>query len=328
MAKTLVLLLAFGVLLSGCSQKGGDGKTDPQLEQSFDEFDLQATATTGVIRGIVVDDAIKPIPGALVALSGESKLETKTDGNGLFGFDDLPAQTYFLSITKAGYRPTQQSVDVVAGVADPPIAKVLLQADPSSIPYFEQTSYTGYIQCGFLLTRFVFDASYCDPQGATGLSANDDSSPWFAVTGEPTYFQSEMTWEAAQEFSKTLVTIQWACNEDDCGNDDYRLCNVWGTSPIICRVDMEGGGGMTDPTTGGQLGGGVGINESKLGSENQGFQTAMFAGCYNQCVPGTAVGAGMAIEQKFTIFTTLFYGYAPPADWSFVADGYVPLPPV
>ena len=38
-----------------------------------------------------------------------------SDENGLFGFDSLPAQTYFLQVSKVGYRPTQQSAEVVAG---------------------------------------------------------------------------------------------------------------------------------------------------------------------------------------------------------------------
>jgi Carboxypeptidase regulatory-like domain len=310
----LAFVAAF--VLSGCS--GGDSPPDEaQLEEQFDELDLQATATTGVIRGLVVDDAIKPVAGAKVVLNGVTQTAT-SDEDGLFGFQDLDAGTYFLQVSKNGYRPTQQSAEVLAGVADPAILKVLLQVDPSTLAYVEVHQYEGYLQCSFKAANQVFDPSWCDPAGATGLSANDDSMPWFPITRQPDYYQSEMSWESTQPAGTGLVTIQWACNEGDCGDDDYRLCNVRGQSPLTCRVNrtaslVEGGGG-------------VGIEEAEFGTENMGYMVQMFANCF-ECVPGTVLGAGVVLEQRFQIYNHLFYGYEPPAEWTFLVDGAPPPPP-
>jgi hypothetical protein len=311
--------LVAALVLAGCSS--GQDAPDAALDEKFDDLGLQATSTTGVIRGIVVDDAIKPVAGATVTLSG-AQAKATTDAEGLFGFDDLPAQTYFLQVEKRGYRPTQQSTEVVAGVADPGIVKVLLQADPSSVPYVVQQAYHGYVQCSFKAANIVFDASSCDPGGLTGLSGNDDSAPWFAVTGRPTYYQSEMTWESTQAAGTGLVTIQLACDEGSCDETDTnRLCNVRGHSPLVCRVDLN-----ASSDGGSEGGGGHGIDESGLGTTLGGYTVAMFANCF-ECVPGTAVGLGVVLEQKFEVYNHLFYGYAPPADWSFLADGAPPAPP-
>ena len=303
------------LVLAGCSQAPAPDDAD------FEGLGLEATATTGVIRGLVVDEAIKPVVGATVTLTGTPQTAT-TDANGLFGFEGLEARTHFLEVTKPGFRATQQSAEVVAGVAEPAITKVLLVADPTSLPYVVVHSYEGYIQCSFKAANVVFDASSCDPQGATGLSQNDDSAPWFAVTGQPLLYQSEMAWQSNQQLGTGLVTIQLACNEDDCSEtDDNRLCNVRGHSPLICRVNatmssdgMEGGGG------------GHGLEEAGLGTDNMGYSVSMFSNCF-ECVPGTVLGVGVVLEQRFQVYNHLFYGYLPPEGWAFLTDGQAPAPP-
>jgi hypothetical protein len=318
--KLWVAAVVAGLLTAGCS--GNAHKSaDPLVQGNFDDLGLQATSTTGVIRGLVVDDAIHPVANATVTIAG-TQTKTTSDANGLFGFDSLEARTYFLQIAKRGYKSAQQSADVAAGVAQPPVVKVLLTADKGTLPYYEQTTHHGFIQCGFLLANFVFDASSCDPKGLTGLSANDDSAPWFAVSGKPTYYQSEMTWEPVQEFSKSLVTIQYACNEGDCGETDTnRLCNVRGPAPLICKVSLN------ESSDGGSSGGGGhGIDESGLGADLMGYSTEMFAGCYQQCVIG-AVGAGVSLQQPYDVYNTVFFGYEPPADWTFLSGTPVPNPP-
>ncbi len=307
-------LLAFAVALAGCN--GGSPSADQGLEEGFTDLGLEATATTGVLRGLVVDPTILPVAGAQVTLVSTGA-STTTGEDGLFGFDELEAGPYFLAVEKVGYAKVQASAEVVAGMASPPVVRILLQPDPSSIPYVVAQSYSGYVQCSFKLANLVFDASSCDPAGATGLSANDDSQPWFPVTGPPLYYQSEMTWESTQPAGTGLVTIQWACNEGDCGDDDYRLCNVRGQSPLTCRVNrtaslVEGGGG-------------VGIEEAELGTSNMGYNVQMFANCF-ECVPGTVLGVGVVLEQRFDVFNHLFYGYEPPAEWTFISDGPPPPP--
>lgn len=309
MRDLLVGLVLVATVLAGCS----DGN-DKDLGPEFEELGLQATATTGIIRGVVVDPAIKPIAGATVVLNGVG--ETTTTEGGLFGFDAVEPGTKFLSVAKVGYKPTQTSTEVVAGEAEPAILKVLLDPDPGSVPFYVQQHYTGFISCSYKAHTTVFRASDCDPTGHLGYRDRDDSHPWFPIEAQPTYYQSEMIWKATQEFSKSLVTIQWACDADNCGDDDFRLCNVRGTSPLVCRVTLTEGGG----------GGGVGIEEAELGTDHMGYEVSMFANCNPQCTVGVS-GVGLALDQPFDVYNTLFHQYAPPADWLFVESNTVPSPP-
>lgn len=117
-----------------------------------------------------MDASIKPIANATVTLTASARTAL-TDANGLFGFDDLEAQTCFLQAEKRGYSRTQQSVDVVAGIAEPAIVKILLTADPSTLAFVVQHTYEGYIQCGFKVAMFVLkaDAAWAPGHVATPL---------------------------------------------------------------------------------------------------------------------------------------------------------------
>src|SRR5687768_679344 len=51
--------------LAGCAGGGGGGSSDPAPDVDFEDLDLKATATTGRIRGVVVDSAIRPVGDAV-----------------------------------------------------------------------------------------------------------------------------------------------------------------------------------------------------------------------------------------------------------------------
>lgn len=49
--------------------------------------------------------------------------------------------------------------------------------------------------------------------------------------------------------------------------------------------------------------------------------------CYDRpALGGCMRGAGVTIQQDFTVYTHVFYGYAPPAGWLFHETGAVPGP--
>ena len=306
--------------LAGCA--GGEGGA-PTTD--FSEVVGAATEDTGIIRGVTLDPSLTPIQGANITLSsnGESAL---SDASGRFGFDGLKPGTYFLTAKRVGYASgIQQSVEVVAGESEPPIVKILLTADPSTVPFVLPSVYRGFISCSFKVANQVAGASTCDPTGALGYRDRDDASPVFDAPREPAYYQSEMTWQSSQQLGNQLVTIQWACPAlDDCGDDDFRLCNVRGVAPLTCRVNGTTGGG----------GGGVGIKDAQLGTNNTFFQTRMFANC-SPCIYDSGVdpaglgfmGVGVVLEQTFEVYNHLFFGYLPPTDWTFLANGKVPPPP-
>ncbi len=302
--------------LAGCA----DDAPALEAEADFSDLDLEADADTGVIRGVVIDETITPVADATVALSDGT--ETTTTPEGLFGFSDLEPGTYFLTITKPGFGQIQQSTEVVAGVATPPIVKVQLVRTPGSEPFVVNHYYEAFMSCSFKATRFVFSASDCDPTGAAGYANSDDSAHTFETDSEqiPEWYQVEIDWEASQPLSSGLVTIQCVGDSPSCGSGEGsdRICNVRGASPLVCGV-----GRVSDEAPPG------GGNNLTAVSEGKGFRgvytVGLFSNCAYSCVPGTVYGAGVALEQSVFIYANVFYNYAPPEGWSFLQDGsYAP----
>lgn len=69
---------------------------------------------TGVIRGVVTDDAGTPIEEAMVGLTGPSRSSLKTEADGRFEFSDLPPAAYSLSARK-GLSTDRRKIALGAG---------------------------------------------------------------------------------------------------------------------------------------------------------------------------------------------------------------------
>jgi hypothetical protein len=293
----VIALLAASVL-SGCASPSDDAPSEDG--PTFDDLGLQATSSTGVIRGVVVDDAIRPIAGAKVTLLGESPREAVTTDQGVFGFDGLPAATYFLKVHKLGYSDAQQSADVVAGVADPPIVKVQLVADASSTPYHESYVFDGFIECSGSFV--VVGAAVCSIPNVL-LEQNvtqDNFGVFYDLSGKPTWMQSEMVWQSTQALGSAM-NLQYAW---DCG--ETLLCEheVSGPSPLLLTADAE----AIDTINGGD------------------YEEQLFVRAFNEGLAETSGLLGLTLQQRFTVYTHVFYGYEPPADWRFSSGQPVPQP--
>jgi len=308
------------VALAGCSENPGNEKPD---DDAFEDLPGEPLPEgKGVIRGIVLDVAILPIPAVTVKLQGPN-LETTTNENGAFVFSGVEPGTYFLQASKPGYDKIQAQVTVVAGVEKPDAVKIQLPRLPGTEPFVVADDYVAFISCGFKTANYVWDADSCDPTGTLGYAASDDSAPTFdtGTTQNATYYQSEIFWEANQPLSSGLVTIQCLGPNAGCGFDrgDPRLCNVRGPSPLVCRVDRE-------MEFGDIPGGGNNLAEIDDGAGFRGEYTiGLFSNCAVQCVQG-AVGVGLALEQEVIMYTHVFYNWQPAADWLFIRDGAPPGP--
>lgn len=310
LAASLVVLA-----LSGCSSKG---TPEPEPVGDFSGLELAATATTGVIRGIVVDEAIRPIAGATLALSGEAgPKQTLSADDGVFGFDGLPAGTYFVQASKPGFATVQVSADVAAGVAEPDIVKVLLTADPATRPYVETYTFEGYLECG--VTTPPVGVALCF---AAGDTLNDNTQITYDLARRPAWVQTEMVWESTQQLGGELALLySW---DGGCG----LLCDheVDGTSPLLLQANQT----VID-TIG--LGNGTGLYIRVFNSDLDETDMGLDAVCTP--VPDPVLGniwclgngVGLTLEQRFNHYTHVFYGFTPPEDWRFTSGVAVPQPP-
>ena len=302
-ARGLLACLLLSLALAGCAD---DSPAAAPADEDFSDLGLQADGTTGIIRGVVVDEAIRPIAGVAIALTGASTASTQTNADGLFGFSRLAPGTYFLSASKPGHVPVQQSVEVAAGQADPPTTRILLAADPETRPYSETYQFEGYIACS---ASFV----------AAGLAAcstaglpNDKFIVEYPIEQPPTWVQSEMHWTSTQAASPELDIVY---SRDGDGALLHNWAEDFGPSPLLIQADsaLAAANGIGDGTN---LLVRV-FNQPVQGTEPPCVERPVLGGC--------TTGVGVTAQQQFTIYTTVFYGYAPPAEWRFAETG--PLPP-
>jgi hypothetical protein len=304
------LLLAV-LALAGCA---GTPDAPPAPDQDFTGLDLAPTASTGIIRGVVVDEAIRPLAGVKVDLTGPQTASTTSTADGLFGFQGLAPGDYFVAASKDGFQPVQQSTPVVAGVADPPIVRLLMPADPSTAPYVSLYRFEGFIECSFSLVLVGFSACSTGPLGNTFNDAFDVS---YTLEEVPDWVQSETVWESAQPVSPAL-TMLWTMSGSDALLANW--AETEGPSPLVlmadrARIDEVGLGSTLDCPT-----------DAGPGCLYIRFFNAPIDGTDQGCIPrpvlgGCTTGAGATLEQPFTTFTNLFHRFTPQPGWMFITDG-------
>lgn len=291
--RTLLLsLLTAAVALAGCSGGGNGGSAD---EPDTGDLDLVATEDTGIIRGVVVDDRIVPLAGVKVTLAGVAK-ETVSNEVGGFGFDGLEPGTYFIEAAKPGFRTIQQGTEVKAGVAEPPIVRILLAADPTTRPSYEVFHFQGYLECSFVAGT-PYTGGYfmpCDVPFA-GPIGSDNNYMEYPIAGNASWIHVSLVWDATQAFGRNLYFNVL---------DNYGEYNVpvWsgGPSPLL---------GDANATA---------IAESKI-NEQQSFIIEVAS-------DGEAGFAGASLKQSFDAFIVVFHGFEPPEGYNYVEHGDPVIP--
>lgn len=280
-------LLASAVLLAGCA----DVPAPAPADADFSDLDLQATDTTGVLRGVVVDARISPVEGATVRLQGVDATTTTTP-EGTFGFSDLEPGTYFLTASKAGWTQVQQSATVVAGVRQPPVVRVLLEPVPDLLPRFEVQQQSGFLACGAATLLTVH--ALCND-----LALNEDTSYLrFDLGGTPDWFQTELVWESTQPLGSNLYQINYVTAADGSFTGD-RIGEGIGESPMVHGSGREAAEAV-----------GLGAN---------GVTVGVFSG-------GPVLETGVAVDQRFDVYVVTFHNFTPDEGYVFVRDGPPTVP--
>jgi hypothetical protein len=318
--RPLPLALALALLLAGCSGPR-DAKT--QSAEDIDFGDVQATATTGVIRGVVVDTGIRPLQGATILVTSPVNRTTTTGADGQFAFADLAPGTYFMQVSLANYTTVQQSAEVVAGESEPPITKVQLERLASTLPYVEAISKAGFITFGASIGITSIGSTFF---GGIG----DDDAIWnVAFTQVPTWAQGELVWDQTQPAGGMLI---WEMVHG--GTNDFHGHRETNQSPALAYW----------PTS--DL-----LNES-ANVTTDGIDYRFFGGPHPALAPNSAggptppedqcpviptvvlgdrnpcrFGFGLTAQQRAEGYIHNFYNFAPPAGWRFTVDGDPDVPP-
>jgi hypothetical protein len=303
-----------GLVVSGCGGKSASASDGPDV-------DVRSTATTGVIRGVVVDTAIRPIAGVVLKVQARDRvLATNSSATGAFGFQGLEPGTYFVQAHKLGFADVRVGVDVRAGDDTPPVTKVGLVPDLAARPYVDAFVFKGFIECSVPAIALcsvpnvglqIAGILTCDdPVNKTPApcvrqdnATSDHFITWYPIAQTPDWVQTEMVWSATAETGKQLTLYHSYSGKDHVG-----IMGTYGTatgpSPLLLTSDRK-------------------ASESiKLGSETD-LAVRAFSGGMEQDPSGFA---GASVEQDFTAYTHVFYGYTPPVGYRFSADGDPPPP--
>lgn len=315
----LVVLAVSAASLAGCA-KEPEAEATP-VEPAVEDLGLVATEETGIVRGVAVDEAIRPIANVTIGLrGGDAPLSTTTNEGGAFGFDGLEPGTYFLEASKVGYFTVQQSVEVVAGVADPPVAKILLKVDAATTPFVNVQVFEGFIECttsfvvlcgapNLLLTLWCNGDLDPVPPQCFGNVTNDRFTNDFFFADNASHIQFEMAWDTNQALSPELYfeleTLNLGCDgdaadeRDEDGDASSFLNNTDGVSPIYSTVNA---------------------------TQVYVWQIGSVCPIYFSVFAGGAAGTplGFTVEQRFTLYIHDFHHFLPASGWRFTVDG----PPV
>lgn len=226
--RPLALLAVLGLLLAGCSDKApvDDGLRLP--DGSTVPLDGSGTsATTGAIAGVVVDEAIRPVPGALVSAIGVDATAT-TDDSGVFHLGDLAPGFLAFTVGADGFLAIQASAEVVAGKVVQ--SKVQLVRDTSPQPYHQTYALDGLMQAWVGIGQFV--AEIVIPGGSGLCNCRLTVQP----EGNLTDAVVEAVWEQSFPDPAGLAEYYLSVEEVD---DDGFLETQYCYSP--CRMHLSAG---------------------------------------------------------------------------------------
>lgn len=297
-------------------------------------------AGNGVLVGVVVDDAIRPLAGAFVNVTGDGVLLNATTAeDGLFRFPDVKPGAYVVKVEKRDYSPHEQAVIVEGDVADPPIVRFSLVFEPDALPSAQVYKMEGFYECGINpyhvcanvnIATWIVVCSNTDGMVCPGNVTNDRSLMFQWVEAGPDFLQAELTWTSTTPTGDVLSLALGGGSEAELKAGIGSTYNVTsGRSPVMGRISNHEGENSycgrqeacPKPDT---------LNQSGIGLERA--LLVQVAGGPTYPTPLCDVGAspcaaGFAAQQAFTLYTTVFYGYEPPSDWLFTETGKAPDPP-
>lgn len=308
----LLLALAF----AGCAgssqtpQGAGDGNDAGGKAGSGSEV--------GALQGSVYDDERRPIQDANVGLLPSGQNAT-TDANGRFVFRQIPVGDYVMHVTKGGFHNLTHN----ATVAPRRTTSVVLVITPlpADVSFHTTFPYTGHHQCMVYSNVFLGSCShgYTAVHGtlrSNGVNLSQYNVPPdvlnnkyrynFSAELDHTGIVSELIWKAQTDASKYFV-LQLSCAwynaaVDECvkpGDTAWANENTYvkarGVSPL--RVEWSG-------------------------HESQIYKTKSQWIMSRAYLSGPADRpAGVAVDQKFEMFNTVFYGAPVPDQWSVGTSG-------
>lgn len=248
-----------------------------------------------ILAGVVVDEAIRPLAGAVVDVTDAGQNAT-TDADGAFRLP-VPVGAHVLEVRHPRYAALKQPVEVPETGLRGLTLQLTLPA--SEAPYATVVKYDGFVVCS-LGVSLIFSEECGEgvgtPVGRYGKQDNNHIRYDFqAESPSLKTLVVEQAWEPTSDAGKEMLVLLrtgWTC-EPACGGDAVGEGSMQGPSPLLLRVDeADLAEPLKDPATV--------------------FTTYTLA-------RNDATQANVLLNQPFQLFVSTFYREAAPEGYSFVA---------
>lgn len=339
-------LILFAAILSGCvaegttNDLGGPGADAPTVAPpaQFDD-------TSGAVEGIVLDEEQAPIAGAQVGLldpASNQSLMTLTDLSGRFTFSQVVPGLYQLVAQQLGYESSARAITITAGEA----LSVSFQLTKIAIHqgYVEVWSKRGYFQCSQTLAGSTGPCGFFPVVGnVTPISSqfNQQGSRAFIynVSAGVVSAFNEMRWTpgSAATGTKLSLTFTYQEHEGQVRTPQHYWCTSRTESPVVDhweRAYDEKNQTDWDETEPGECLSGVQQlpdNDEPRTIDPDGMLLRSFANTgpgrnpvtgNDLCAAPVSSGScvGLAWEQSFELWFSIFYWDRAPEGYSALAD--------
>lgn len=292
--------------LAGCVDDEDPAAVAPETDDAL---------ATGFIRGVVVDEAIRPVESAVVTIfidDHEAAILT-TDADGNFGVGDLEPGNATVNVSKPGYTPAEVTTVVEAGVQTPDLLQITIAAVPVDTSFVWPIVWQGQVSCGTTFQNWCAAANF-----VTGVDVAEDTSFFFLYDEfmehqrTPDFLQAEFLWTPNQPSSQWAYTGFWASTWeewDECLCTPNIIVTEEGSEYLLVQAEREA---MEQYDVGYTTGIGIGFSAGQAGLD--GFQ--------NNPDKTTVM-----VNQQFEGFFHVFYGCLPPEGWRFTEHGDPPCDP-
>lgn len=328
-----VFLLGAG-LLSGCI--GGD-EADVDTEDEDDGGEAQHSEDEGSIWGAVSSDQFMPLEKARVTLltmdREEVGKEASTGANGEFTISFVQPGNYIVHVSAIGFESAQKGVTVVAG--ETAEVRLVLKPLPRVGPYAEEFDRVGSVGAavawqveppvvGCITEEApVRDIKSCGGTRTGGEAGETRVGPVSSPDGWPGTSESDWLETDLEDLKTIMVEMRWTpagplgeqfqldmmCSDMPRGSgggilDLEHVCyqSVQGGSPLTIRFDEE--------------------HWLEHDYNFTGTWAARVFGAYGMLgtYDLTGVDVGLAYQQSFEIYWTVFHGEPAPEAYSRLPD--------
>lgn len=222
----LAVALLLGSALAGCSASPSNASSGDALD--LGSVPIEAGSSTGAIRGVVVDEAIRPLAKAHISFGSRN---VTADDQGRFSFADVTPGTVFLKVTAKGYLSVQTSAVVEAGkIVD---VRVALAADLNPQPYHQTLQLKGFIQASGGIATYALDLLAND----TGVTLCPTCTLYFQNDPSVTTIVNEAVWTESIPMPSGPAQFYWEIELS--GSDAGHIESDYSASPVFAHVDAQ-----------------------------------------------------------------------------------------